>query len=127
MKTQNDQLINFLVETFQRLLTKSPKYFVILQWLSFTAMVITGLPELLQGWGIVLPQFLTFLSSPTVVWIAGAILFVSKLTTQSKASGVLADGSIVKTTNEKALPFTAVAENKAAEVANIKEVEIIKV
>ena len=111
MKNLNENLLNFLKETLQRLFTKSPKYFVIWQAIAFAAMLITGIPEILQDNGVVLPPFLSFLSNETVAWIAGAILTLSKLTTQS--TPILTDsGEIVKQTNVKALPFTAKAEEK---------------
>lgn len=131
METQNNDLMlkikNFLVETAQRFFTKSPKYFVILQWIAGIALGITLLPELLQQNGIVLPSFLAWLANPTLAWIAGTFLAAFKLTTQSKATGVLDNGSVVKLTNAAALPFTAATENKAAEIANVKTVEVTKV
>lgn len=131
METQNNDLMiqvkNFLVETLQRFFTKSPKYFVILQWISGIALLITLLPELLQNNGIVLPSFLAWLANPILISIAGTFLAAFRLTAQSKATGVLENGAIVKKTDAVALPFTAAVENKAAEIASIPEVKVVKV
>lgn len=70
-------IIAFLSELIIRLKSKSPRFFVILQYIGIAAFVITGLPELLSFFGITLPASLSVFASKA---IAAASLVFSVLT-----------------------------------------------
>jgi hypothetical protein len=78
-------LIDFIVEVIKRFGSKSPKFFVILQYISFAVTLVTGLPELIEwlnsfGLNLHLPEALVVLQSK-VTAIAGIIAWIiSKLT-----------------------------------------------
>lgn len=115
MQQQPNMTIAFLQELLQRLFTKSPLFFRIWQWISGLTAIVTGLPATLAWFGITLPPSMLMLQNKAVTYAALGALLMSKLTTQSKAAGVLPGGDLVKKTDTAALPFTAANEQKKAE------------
>lgn len=122
----NPMVIKFIQEFFQRLFTKSPKFFRVWQLLLSIATIVTGLPELLQYLHITLPPSLAILENQTVSIATSAALLMTLLTTQSKPVGVTTTGEVIKKTNETKLPFTATAEQKSAEKKNVPDVQVTK-
>lgn len=112
MIPQNNMLLAFLQELLQRFFTKSPKFFRIWQLITAIAAAITGLPELLAYFGVALPETLATFQNKFLAALSTGMFIMSALTTQSKATGVISHGQPVKTTDAKALPFTAAQEVK---------------
>jgi hypothetical protein len=110
---QNNPLIQFLTELILRLGAKSPRIFVILQWISGALAGITGIPTIIQTFGIVLPHpFDTELTK--IVAIASTVaLFFSKLPVKDKIVAVTTSGQPLKKTDDCVLPFTDSEEKKS--------------
>ena len=108
-------LLAFLQEFFQRLSTKSPKFFRVIQLITAITTIITGLPEFLKMFNIALPQALSALENKTIAIATMTAFLISKLTTQSTPVAQTESGQVLKTTNEEKLPFTAASELKMGE------------
>jgi len=108
-----EQIANFFVEFIKRFGTPQPKFFKILTVVGAVATFLAFAPDLLSFLDIPLPgEWQPWIER--ILKIAGiTTIIVSKLTTQSKV--VEADGEILKTTNETALPFTAAVERATAD------------
>lgn len=114
----NISLDGFFKELINRLFAKSPKFFVIIKWVGIACGVITGLPALLTGAGIVLPPAILELQNTAVSWAGIVGAFIASLTVSNAT--VLAD----KTT---ALPFTEKNEVPPSEtLASVKPSKIKK-
>lgn len=72
-------MIAFLKELIARLQRKSPRFFVILQYIGIAAFLLTGLPELLQFLGIVLPDALAAIASKTVMYASAVFTILTRL------------------------------------------------
>jgi len=114
MNTQN-RLLAFLVEIVKRLKSKSPRFFLILQYISAGVTAVTGLPEFLTMFSISLPSPLNLLANRTVAICGVVSLVFAKLPIENPTIAVTADGAVVKKTDENKLPFTAQSETKAAQ------------
>lgn len=110
----NNMLLAFVSEFFQRLFQKSPKFFAILNTISVIVAIVTGLPGFLASVGIHLPDALAVLQNQIVAWAAIVALIIGKLPTPSTPVGITESGDVLKKTNQKVLPFTASSENKNA-------------
>jgi hypothetical protein len=110
---QTNALILFLQEIFSRLKTKSPTFFKVWQTIAGIVTAVTGLPGFLAMFNIVLPPALTILENKIVGAAAAGVLFMSLMPTQAPAAAISTDGCLLKTTDDKKLPFTAKAEAKA--------------
>jgi ABC-type hemin transport system substrate-binding protein len=109
-----EQIANFFVEFFKRFGTPQPKFFKVLTVIGAVATFLAFAPELLAFLDIHLKAEWQP-AIERILKIAGiTVIIVSRLTTQSKIVDV-DNGTILKTTNEKALPFTAEAERTKAE------------
>lgn len=122
---QNPNVLAFLQELFQRLYTKSPLFFRIIQWVTGIALLITGIPAFLGMLNVHLPALWSDKLNQVIAYISAGMYFVSLLTTQSKSVGITDAGQVVKKTNEQLLPFTAAAEQKAAEKKVVEKVDVI--
>lgn len=111
---QQNPFLAWLQESLQRLFKKSPKFFRIWQMVLGFTVVVTGLPALLTGWGIELPEALTILQNKVIAYISTGAFIMTQLSTQSTVVGVTPQGDILKKTDQKALPFTAQQEEKTA-------------
>lgn len=110
----NNPLWLFLQEIVLRFRSKSPKTFVIIQWLSGVTAAITGLPGAIQALGLALPPAATFFESKIVAAATTASLIMARLPIMSKPIAVTADGVLLKQANDVSAPFTAASEKKAA-------------
>lgn len=107
---QSNPLIAFLAEIFGRISAKSPKFFIVWQWISGALVAVSGLPALLTEMSVVLPPALTALENKYVGIAASATFFMSLMPAQGKTITADASGAPLKTTNQDKLPFTAQAE-----------------
>jgi hypothetical protein len=120
----NNVLIKFLQELFQRLATKSPKFFKVWQIILVIVTGLTGLPEILKWLNITLPPDLSILANKTVAIASAAALFMAALTSKEKPVGVTSGGDVIKKTDEGKLPFTHDQEKRSAARHDLKEVEV---
>lgn len=118
MQNQN-MLLSFLIELVNRLKTKKPKFFIYLQWITGALGAVTGLPELLTSWGIVLPSATLVLENKIVAACSIGFFIASQLTSASPVAAVTKDGAVLKQTDSKDLPFTAQTEVKKAQDAQV--------
>lgn len=114
-------VIKWLQETIQRLFTSSPLFFKIWTIISTILVLITGVPELVNfiSGVITIPDLWNANITLAVAWAARAALFMSLLTTQSTPVLVTSEGTILKTTDDVKLPFTAIAEQKIAVATDV--------
>lgn len=117
--TNNNQFLNFLIELVSRIRTKKPKFFVVLQWITVVLGAVTGIPDFLAYFNIVLPPALIVLENKWIAVASIGFLIASQLTTQSKPATVTADGDVLKQTNAKQLPFTAKNEVTKAQISQV--------
>jgi hypothetical protein len=122
---QSNPLVAFLVEIFGRLSAKSPKFFIVWQWISGAVVAVSGLPALLTALNVVLPPALTVLENKTVGIAASVAFFMSLMTVQNKTVSTSAAGTPLKETDASKLPFTAAAE-KTTPATNITKPPTIK-
>lgn len=117
MKTPNNMLILFIQENLQRLFTSSPVFFKVWTLISLVLVLVTGVPDLINWLGdtVVIPDLWNDKINEAVAWASRAALFMSLLTTQSKTVAQTEDGSGLKVTDTKALPFTAKSEAKVVD------------
>jgi hypothetical protein len=88
-------------------------------------VLFTGVPEFLSMFpGITIHDLWNEKVTIAVAWASRAALFMSILTTQSKPSAITADGTVLKSTDEKKLPFTAATEQKSADKHDAPVVEV---
>lgn len=122
----NANVLTFLQELFQRLATKSPKFFKIWTWISGALVLITGIPDFISMLpvGIVIPDLFNEGITIAVRYAGTGILLMSLLTTQSKPGAITDGGVVIKSTDAAKLPFTAAAEQKVAEKQNIATVKL---
>lgn len=111
---QQNPFVAYIVELINRFATKSPRFFRILQMITGFVTAVTGIPALFAQFNIPLPEFLTVLQNKYAGFLALGMFIVSLLSTQSKIVATTETGVAIKKTNEKALPFTAQAEEKKA-------------
>lgn len=93
--------VKFLAELVNRLFSKTPWFFKVIQIVSGLTVLVAGLPGFLETIGIPLPAALTLLESKVVAISAIVSLFISSLPVVTSA-----------TTPPAALPFTASKETK---------------
>jgi hypothetical protein len=83
---KNTVLIDFVVELIKRFGSKSPKFFVILQYISAALTIITGIPELITflnaefGLTIIVPFKLEIFANKLVAWCSLVSWIIAKLT-----------------------------------------------
>ena|ERR1700742_2728714 len=107
---QSNPLVAFLAEIFGRISAKSPKFFVIWQYISGAVAAVSGLPALLTSLSINLPPAMTVLENKTVAIAASVGFFMSLMPAQGKTVTTDSSGAPLKTTNAAKLPFTDAAE-----------------
>lgn len=107
-------ILLFLQENLTRLKTKSPTFFKVWAIVSTVLVLITGIPAFLNMFGVTIPDLWSDKVTQAVAWASRASLFMSLLSTQSKAVAVDESGALLKKTDEKNLPFTATVETKKA-------------
>lgn len=77
---QNNLLLAFLQEFFQRLRKKSPTFFKIISTISAVVALLSGLPGLLQELHINLPGWAEIFQNRIVAICSTVAFFISKLT-----------------------------------------------
>lgn len=103
--TDSSAPIKFFAELVSRLFSKTPAFFKVIQVVSVIVTIVTGLPSLLESFGITLPTAFTTLESKAVA-IAGVVsLFISSLPVATPGTA---------SSSTAALPFTATAEAKTS-------------
>lgn len=102
--------MNFFREAWNRLGTKSPKFFFVTRIIGFSLAAAGKLPWALNRYTNIEPsqQFINLCGDIGLVF--AGMFATSFLPTQSKAVAITYDGDVVKKTNTEALPFTASAE-----------------
>lgn len=76
-------LIAFLQELYQRFIAKSPKFFVIWQWILGAITAVTGIPDLLVELGVTLPAPFNSIVMKAVAIATGAMFIMAKLPVQN--------------------------------------------
>lgn len=107
---QNNPLIAFLAEIFGRISAKSPKFFVIWQWIGGAVTAVSGLPALLTQLGVTVSAPFNILESKVVGACGVVALFMSLMPAKGSTVSKDASGAPLKLTNQKKLPFTAAEE-----------------
>lgn len=103
MQPKQNIVIAFLAELLKRFFDKSPKFFRIWQGISGVAAIVTGLPEFLTLFNIVLPAPFDILTNKFIAAVSAGMFFMSTLTSQSQP--IVEDGKTK--IDEKKLPFSA--------------------
>lgn len=111
----NTQVINFFREAINRLRTRSPKFFYILQLFAASLTAAGKLPGILERWTtlIVSPQFVNFCDD--VSKYAIGFLAATLLSAESKPTAITEGGDVLKKLDDSKYPFTATSEKKKAE------------
>ena len=78
--------LTFLQELIARWKAKSPTFFKVISTITAIAAFITGIPELLTEFGIVLPDFLQAISNKTIAIATLVGFIISKLTVATPAA-----------------------------------------
>src|ERR1700749_3516368 len=107
-------LIAFLQEILTRLISKSPKFFRVWQYITGAVTAVTGLPGALSLLHITLPHPFDTFANNTVAICGALAYFFAKLPVENTALKLTADGAVIKKTDADKMPFTAQSESKAA-------------
>jgi hypothetical protein len=70
---------DYIKEFFKRLTQKSPRFFVVIQYISVIAFVLTGLPAIVEELGIDLSDSLEALQNKIVAYASAVSYIISKL------------------------------------------------
>lgn len=115
----NNTFIAFVVEIVQRIGMKSPKVFVILQWVGSTLTALTGLPWLLDKlfdfYGYIPPTVFTTMENKTAALCGIIATFVAALPVKGDTVAVGSNGGTrvaLKVTDPAKLPFTQKEDEK---------------
>lgn len=111
----NSPALNFFIELWNRLRSKSPKFFMVLQVFSASLTFLGFVPYALENWFNVemasnFVKMCKDISSHAIVFFAAV-----SLPGQSTPVAKTENGTILKTTDEKTMPFTAAQEVKKEE------------
>lgn len=101
---------------FSRLRAKSPKFFVIWQWISGIVAAVTGLPGFLREFGITLPAALSVGENKIVAIASVAALIMARFPTESMIVNKDASGAPLVKNDPKVLPFTTADQTKKAKL-----------
>lgn len=107
--------MNFFVELWHRLKTKSPTFFRVLQAFAAILTFAGYFPSMLQRWFNVEVPGHTIALCEDVAKYAIGFLAAAALPVNAPQVSVNEEGVILKKTDEKKLPFTAKKEIKQAE------------
>jgi hypothetical protein len=117
-------LQKWLQETLFRLLKKSPKYMMAWNIIMLSLMGITWIPEVLDWFNVELPMLFAAKLNKAVGWASTGFFIATQLSASSTAVAKTEDVTILKTTDEKSLPFTAAQEQNKEENKEEKLPEI---
>lgn len=107
--------LNFFIELWHRLKTKSPTFFRVLQAFAAALTFAGYLPSMLQRWFNVEVPGHTIALCEDIAKYAIGFLAAASLPVKSPQVSVNEEGKILNKTDEKKLPFTAKKEIKQAE------------
>lgn len=112
-----NQIISFFIELFNRLRTKSPKIFRVLQLFSASLAFAGYVPSMLQRWlNVEVPGHLITMCEDIGKYATGFFI-AAFLPVQPATVAQSETGEAIKVTDETKMPFTAKAESKALEKA----------
>lgn len=107
--------LNFFVELWQRLKTKSPTFFRVLQAFAASLTFAGFVPSMLQRWfNVEVPGHVITMCEDIAKYSIG-FLAAAALPVNAPQVSVTETGEILKKTDEKRLPFTAEKEIQQAE------------
>ncbi len=103
---------DFFIEAYNRIRSKSPKFFFVVQCFAASLIVLGRVPQALERWTslAVSDHFINFCKDVSIVGIG--LLSGSFLPVKSPTIAQTDTGEAVKVTNEKKMPFTAKDEAK---------------
>lgn len=111
------QVLSFFIELFHRLRTKSPKVFRVLQVFAGSLTFAGYVPSMLQRWfGVEVPGYTITMCEDISKYAAGFFV-AALLPVKTPPIAQTKEGEPVQVTDEKKLPFTAKAEEKAIKEA----------
>lgn len=104
------QVLSFFVELFNRLRTKSPKVFQVLQVFAGSLALAGYVPSMLQRWfNVEVPGHVITLCEDVSKYAQG-FFAAALLPVNTPVVAQTVEGAAVEVTNEKKLPFTAKVE-----------------
>lgn len=109
-----DFLMNFFSELVTRLQSKSPKFFVVWQYIFAILTMLTFIPQALAFLKIHLLGPQAELVSTTVSAATAALWFMAKMPVKPTIVTMTTDGTILQKTTDKKLPITEAAQKKEA-------------
>lgn len=111
----NNQILNFFVEIWFRLRTKSPKIFFILQLLGGSLTLLGYVPSMLQQWfNVEVPGNIITMCEDISKYAAG-FFAAALLPATTTPVAQTPQGEAIKVTDEKKFPFTSKVESKSIE------------
>lgn len=107
-------LLSFLQEIFTRLKAKSPKFFIVWQWIFGIATAVTGIPGFLAMFHVIVPSLFSTYVDQSVGIASSVLFFMSKMPVAPPVVAVTSDSHVITRTDNNKLPFTAEVEKKEA-------------
>lgn len=107
-------MLDFFKEFINRIGTKSPAFFKVLIFITASLTLAGYIPSMLQQWLDVEVSGKVIALCENIAKYATGFLVASGLTVKTPTVGQTVEGSVVKVTDEKKMPFTAKSEQKAA-------------
>lgn len=118
-----NQAVNFLREAWNRIGSKSPKFFYVTKIIGATLALAGKLPWALERYTSLEPsQEFVNLCSDVGTFFMG-VFFTSFLPSQSTPVAVTQDGEAVQKTDTSKMPFTAKVEEKKMENMDIPTID----
>jgi len=109
----NSPVLQFFVELVNRIKSRSPRFFLVLQLFGASLTLAGYIPSMLQQWfNVDVPGNVISMCEDIAQYATGFFV-AALLPSQSSAVAKTNDGDILKTTDTTKLPFTANAEIKA--------------
>jgi len=109
----NNQVLNFFIEIWYRLKTKSPKIFFILQVLGGGLTLLGYVPSMMQQWfNVQVPGHIITMCEDISKYAAG-FFAAALLPATTPPVAQTESGEAIKVTDDKKFPFTAKVESKA--------------
>lgn len=99
-------ILLFFKELFIRLKAKSPAFFKVIQVIALIAGLVTGIPDLLTHFGVILPAALQSIESTAVSIASFVVLFIASLTVDPKVVNTPVPAPIVDPAKKVTLPYT---------------------
>lgn len=121
----DSQLMNFFREAWNRIGSKSPKFFFVTRMIGLCLAAAGKLPWLLDRYTNVDPSQELINLCSDIGWFFTGVFGASFLPTQSTAVAVTQNGAVVKQTNTETLPFTANAEAKKSDAQDLPVIDNI--